>query len=175
MNKVILGLSVFIVMALQGCEQAAKPTELASVQISQAELQQFVKAIKENMVFVEGGDFLMGDFGPQYAPERLPYDQDQDSKPLHKVELSNFSINKFKVTNAEYQFYLKHSGLKLREKGMANKKSGTISIPRPIHQPTQTGTRRKAIAIGWLRLPNFPLPCLLKPNGSMRRAVVANF
>ncbi len=122
MTSIKCMLSVFVVMVLQGCEKAAESSEPVSAKISQAELQQFVQEIKKNLVFVEGGDFLMGDFGPQYAPERLPYDQDQDSKPLHKVELSNFSINKFKVTNAEYQLYLKYSGLKLREKGMVIKK-----------------------------------------------------
>jgi formylglycine-generating enzyme required for sulfatase activity len=63
----------------------------------------------------------MGDYGLQYGPERLPYDSDKDSKPLHTVELSSYSINKFKVTNAEYQFYLNSNGLKLREQGMASK------------------------------------------------------
>jgi formylglycine-generating enzyme required for sulfatase activity len=121
MNSIRLILGVFTILVLQGCEKTVESTELTFTKVSQAELRQFIQVVKGNLVFVEGGDFLMGDFGPQYAPERLPYDQDQDSKPLHKVELSNFSINKLKVTNAEYQFYLKHNGLKLREKGMANK------------------------------------------------------
>jgi formylglycine-generating enzyme required for sulfatase activity len=136
MTNIKLMSGIFIVMGLQGCEQAARPTESASAQISQAELKQFVKVVKENLVFVEGREFLMGDFGSQYAPEKLPYDRDQDSKPLHKVELSSYSIGKFKVTNAEYQFYLAHKGLKLRQEGMAIKKEwdGTNSTPNtPAH------------------------------------------
>ncbi|MNE30389.1 Serine/threonine-protein kinase pkn1 [compost metagenome] len=66
------------------------------------------------MVFVEGGEFLMGDYGVQHGPERLPYDSDKDSKPLHKVELSNFSIDRFKITNKDFQFYLSYNGLTLR-------------------------------------------------------------
>ncbi len=122
MNSIRLWLGVFTVLALQGCEKAAESSKPVSAKISQAELRQFVQGIKDNLVFVEGGEFLMGDFGSQYAPERLPYDREQHSKPLHKVELSSYSINKFKVTNAEYQFYLKYNGLKLREKGVAFKK-----------------------------------------------------
>jgi len=84
------------------------------VEINSDEVDQFVKAIKRNLVFVEGGEFLMGDFGSQYGPGRLPYDGDEDSKPLHKVRLSSYSIDKFKVTNKNFQFYLDYKGLKLR-------------------------------------------------------------
>jgi len=75
----------------------------------------------------------MGDYGVQYGPERLPYDSDKDSKPLHKVELSNFSINKFKITNQEFQFYLKGNDLKLRQD--AGNYYKTISAPpsTPAH------------------------------------------
>ncbi|WP_341522090.1 SUMF1/EgtB/PvdO family nonheme iron enzyme [Pseudomonas sp. G.S.17] len=114
---------IFISLTLQGCEQAVELSEPAITPVSQAEFQQFIKSVKDNLVFVEGGEFLMGDFGSKYAPERAPYDRDQDSKPLHKVELSSYSINKFKVTNDEYQFHLRLGGLKLRDKGMASKKS----------------------------------------------------
>ncbi|MND96260.1 Serine/threonine-protein kinase pkn1 [compost metagenome] len=75
----------------------------------------FVEDLKSNLVFVEGGEFLMGDYGMEHGPERLPYDADKDSKPLHQVQLTSYSMDKFKVTNHAFQLYLNHNGLQLRE------------------------------------------------------------
>ncbi|MFI8415935.1 formylglycine-generating enzyme family protein [Serratia sp. NPDC078593] len=72
-----------------------------------AELQALIRQVKSNLVFVQSGDFLMGDFGGDYGPEKIQYDTNEDSKPLHKVTLSSYSIGKFKTTNQEYQRYLK--------------------------------------------------------------------
>jgi formylglycine-generating enzyme required for sulfatase activity len=121
MNKVLFCLGVLAVVSIQGCGQTEHPVASEVEKISQEELQQFIQSIIERQVFVEGGEFLMGDFGHQYAPERAPYDRDKDSKPLHKVELSSYSISRFKATNAEFQFYLRYNNFKLREKGMAFK------------------------------------------------------
>jgi len=69
-----------------------------------------ISAIKNislsNMVFVKGGDFLMGDFGP-LTGEKLPLSMHQDDKKLHSVVLSDFAISKFKVTNLDYANYIK--------------------------------------------------------------------
>lgn len=121
MNKIKITLGLAVIIGIQGCEQVAAPANPLRAIITDAELQQFVTSVKDNLVFVEGGEFLMGDFGPQYAPERAPYDRDRDSKPLHRIKLSSYSINKFKVTNAEYQFYLKTNGLQIRDRGMVSK------------------------------------------------------
>ncbi|WP_207261442.1 SUMF1/EgtB/PvdO family nonheme iron enzyme [Pseudomonas sp. GW101-3H06] len=116
---------VLILFSATGCEQSPElPNTILGDSTSQ-ELQDFIRGIKNNLVFVEGGEFLMGDYGVEYGPERLPYDSDKDSKPLHRVVLSNYSIGKFKITNQEYQFYLKANGLQLRQD--ANKKFAVIS------------------------------------------------
>ena len=78
-------------------------------------LQSLLRQIKGNLVFVEGGSFLMGDFGAKYGPEKMQLDAQKDSKPLHKVMLSSYSISKFKTTNQEYQLYLKLNGLQLKK------------------------------------------------------------
>jgi len=44
------------------------------------------------MVFVKGGTFTMGDFGPQVTPEKLPFSSQQKNKPAHTVTLDSFSI-----------------------------------------------------------------------------------
>ena len=64
-----------------------------------------------NMVPVQGGEFLMGDFGPLVG-EKLPFSINQDDKVLHKVVLSDFSISKYKVTNDDYNKYLQITGVK---------------------------------------------------------------
>ncbi|MCQ4172030.1 formylglycine-generating enzyme family protein, partial [Hafnia paralvei] len=51
----------------------------------------------------------------QYGKEHLPYDANPDSKPLHKVELTSYSISKFKVNNSEYKNYLRFVGSGGRE------------------------------------------------------------
>ena len=53
----------------------------------------------------------MGDFGPLVG-EKLPFSINRDDKVLHKVVLSDFSISKYKVTNDDYNKYLRITGVK---------------------------------------------------------------
>lgn len=57
--------------------------------------------ILASMVDVKDGRFQMGDFGPLVG-EELPFSPDQDNKPLHWVELTDFKIAKNKVTWKEF-------------------------------------------------------------------------
>ncbi|EJB5576855.1 SUMF1/EgtB/PvdO family nonheme iron enzyme [Citrobacter freundii] len=98
-----------------GCDQnpvSVKPMHSAE---DLARLQEFVTQIKSELVFVEGGEYLMGDFGEEYGVEKLQYDGHKDSKPLHRVELSSYSLSKFKASNQQYQFYLAWNGLSGRK------------------------------------------------------------
>ena len=123
-----------LVGALSSCDQGASAVNAKATNISREELSAFIKSVKSNLVFVEGGEFLMGDYGAEYGPEKLPYDSDKDSKPAHKVKLSSFSIGRFKVTNQEYQFYLSRHGLKLREDGVGSSFKVVSSAPNlPAH------------------------------------------
>jgi len=92
-----------------GCDNSASSIKHSPQQ--QAEIQSYLSRIKANLVYVKGGTFWMGDFckkmrdgGPYCSPEK-------DTKPLHEVELSSYSIGKFKVTHEDYNFYLKMAGL----------------------------------------------------------------
>ncbi|MFH7826716.1 formylglycine-generating enzyme family protein [Kluyvera chengduensis] len=98
-----------LLLLLGGCDNATKPVKHTPQE--QAELQQYIKRVKSDMVYVKGGMFWMGDFckkmrdgGPYCSPEK-------DTKPVHEVELSSFSIGKFKVTHEDYRFYLEMAGL----------------------------------------------------------------
>ena len=90
---------------LSGCDNSEK-IEPAKKN-DPAELDVYLNKIKSELIYIKGGEFLMGDYGEEYGPENLPYDSNKDSKPLHKVELSSFSISKFKVDNEIYAKYLK--------------------------------------------------------------------
>jgi formylglycine-generating enzyme required for sulfatase activity len=135
MKSMKIILTAYCALTLPGCGNA-EPEKVPASNSHQVELQAFVDSIKTDLVFVEGGEFLMGDFGPEYGPERLPYDIDEDSKPLHRVQLSGFSMSKFKVTNAEYKTYLIHNRLAPRALGTILKENWDAinSAPRtPAH------------------------------------------
>lgn len=51
----------------------------------------------------------MGDFGEKLHGMQI--DPSEDSKPLHNVELTSYSISKFKITNQEFQTYLTYNKL----------------------------------------------------------------
>ena len=110
MKKIgITGFLSFTIVILSGCDQKAANTETDNSR--EAELNTIIHKVKSELVYVKGGEFLMGDFGEQYGKEHLPYDANPDSKPLHKVELTSYSISKFKVDNTEYKFYLAYNNL----------------------------------------------------------------
>lgn len=101
--------SVFLALIISGCDRAEQSIKHSPQE--QAEIQQYIKKVKADLVFVKGGTFWMGDFckkirdgGPYCSSER-------DTKPLHEVELSSYSIGKFKTTHEDYNFYLKMAGL----------------------------------------------------------------
>lgn len=64
-----------------------------------------VEKSRRDQVFVQGGTFQMGDFGPLQSEEKLPWDSNSHSGPLHEVTLDSYSISKYKVTLAEFDVY----------------------------------------------------------------------
>lgn len=72
-------------------------------------LAQRLKALadksRRDQVFVKGGTFQMGDFGHLQSEEKLPWDGNSDSSPLHEVTLDSYSISRYKVTLAEFDLY----------------------------------------------------------------------
>ncbi|MCC8419732.1 formylglycine-generating enzyme family protein [Photorhabdus thracensis] len=90
-----------VLLTLAGCKDTNKV---------QAEQQSLVKEVLAEMVPVEGGSFMMGDFGRRVA-EHLPYSLDMDNKPEHKVTLDSFKIAKYKVTWGQFNRYRAILGL----------------------------------------------------------------
>lgn len=108
MKKLVkIGLMMLTVAPLMSCDQ--QNSSVMPAKKNSNDLSKFVNEIKADLIFVQGGEFLMGDYGEQYGPEGLTYDGKQDSKPLHKVELTAYSISKFKTSNKQYQLYLTYN------------------------------------------------------------------
>ncbi|WP_436883437.1 formylglycine-generating enzyme family protein [Enterobacter asburiae] len=103
MNKCGIIISVAVCL-LTGCDRGNSD---ANKKITKALVDKSIA----NMIPVQGGEFLMGDFAP-LVKENLPFSIQQDDKHLHKVILSNFEMSKFKVTNADYSSYIKIRGIK---------------------------------------------------------------
>jgi len=79
--------------------------------VSQQDIDNLVKKTLDNMVFVKGGSFMMGDAGGEYIDEngnkrvREYWTGSDDNKPAHKVTLDSYYMGKFEVTYAEHDVY----------------------------------------------------------------------
>lgn len=109
MKRIIYHFSIAMALLIGGCDNTTSVVNHTAQE--QAEIQKYINKVKIDVVYVKGGTFWMGDFckkmregGPYCSPEK-------DTKPLHEVELSSYSIGKFKVTHEDYNFYLKMVGL----------------------------------------------------------------
>ncbi|MFQ3230218.1 MAG: sulfatase modifying factor 1 [Reinekea sp.] len=120
LNKASLLISI-IFFTLTGCQSNPKHS---------AEVEALIQRTLDNMVFVEGGSFMMGNIGyevPESDPEgewvtmedgrqsfRKPFPGCSDScYPIHKVTLTGFYINKFETTLGEYDVYSRAKNLPL--------------------------------------------------------------
>jgi formylglycine-generating enzyme required for sulfatase activity len=73
------------------------------------------QAFEPQMVRIPAGKFLMGS-SPEQAQEAIKDGADKSwvewEQPQHEVELSEYSIGKYPVTNREYQAFIKDMGYK---------------------------------------------------------------
>ena len=112
------GAFVVISLALAGCDdvssQAMNGTESSdqdNVPPNQEAVAALVQKTMDNLVFVEGGSFQMGDFGPiDPKAEGLYYTADTDDEPVHKVTLDSYSISAYQVSYADFDIYTEATG-----------------------------------------------------------------
>ncbi len=109
MKRIIYRSSIVIILLISGCDRS--DPEVKHTPQEKVQIQNYLNRVKTDLVYIKGGTFWMGDFckkmregGPYCSPEK-------DTKPLHEVELSSYSIGKFKVTHEDYDSYLKMAGL----------------------------------------------------------------
>ncbi|WP_275074756.1 formylglycine-generating enzyme family protein [Providencia rettgeri] len=110
MNYNAIYLLLSAVLLTTGCDQ-----QLTAEQETQK--QQLVSDSRNNMVFIEGGTFLMGDFGSGHdGKSTLPYSVDKDNKFVHNVTLDSFSLSKYRVTWGQLNLWRELTGQPLTEK-----------------------------------------------------------
>ena len=69
----------------------------ATAGMSQAQKDRIIQNLINNMVYVQGGTFMMG------ATSEQGSDAYDNEKPAHQVTLSSFSIGRYEVTQEEWQ------------------------------------------------------------------------
>ncbi len=106
MKKLIIPAFIFILL---GCDNTNVDTVSLTPQ-QKKELQLFIQKAKSEQVFVQGGTFWMGDFCSRMRNGGPFCTSDKNNKPAHEVELSSYSISKFKITHENYDFYLNITG-----------------------------------------------------------------
>ncbi|WP_273804559.1 formylglycine-generating enzyme family protein [Providencia rettgeri] len=110
MNYNAIYLLLSAILLTTGCDQ-----QLTAEQESQK--QQLVNDSLNNMVFIEGGTFLMGDFGSGHdGKSTLPYSIGKDNKFVHDVTLDSFSLSKYRVTWGQFNLWRELTGLPLTDR-----------------------------------------------------------
>ncbi|EPX95710.1 MULTISPECIES: formylglycine-generating enzyme family protein [Ralstonia] len=100
-------------------------------------VQALIQKTKANLVFVKGGTFKMGDFGPVSTPDKMPYAPSRaHATPLHEVELDGFSMSKYKVTVADFDVYTDAVGKPHIAQAKFDKEYRTVpDVPAGVNWP----------------------------------------
>ena len=127
MRYLCLLLLIITFSTLTGC----KENEL------DAKIKALVEQTKKNMVFVQGGSFMMGDPGTEVTDEygntqRLPITMWTNDDYVHKVTLDSYYINKFETTYAEFDLFCKATGRELYNKDFFDHELRCESCPTAV-------------------------------------------
>ena len=127
----------------------------------------------DNMVFVEGGEFQMGDFGWPYDddptnmcdwpcgvdPDRMGHiSMDGDDDFVHPVKLSSYHLSKFQTTLADFDLFFIAQGKPLFDAEYRKREDLQEKLYAPkLPAPVQSWQEAKDYC-GWLgRLSGFPV------------------
>ena len=113
LHGVFTCVGIATLLSIAACDargQSAKQAVGTPAALQSPEVQALLEKTRQNLRFVQGGSFQMGDFGAIDSPEKLPYSPFEDNKPLHKVTLDSFSINAYKASYADLDVYSEATG-----------------------------------------------------------------
>ncbi|MFV5264198.1 formylglycine-generating enzyme family protein [Acinetobacter courvalinii] len=133
MMKRNIAVILFSSIALSACAKTNETHQKAAPPSPelQQKIQKLVEKTKKNMIFVEGGSYLMGDFGlvtPELEktvpdsmavknpkgntekPDHLPFSPGNNNKTLHKVTLSSFNMSAYKTTLEDFNIFTEATG-----------------------------------------------------------------
>ncbi|MBY6031384.1 formylglycine-generating enzyme family protein [Halomonas sp. DP8Y7-1] len=106
-----LSIPIIACVVMTGCDSTTSQEQAgghrdAGSPVNQEAVAALIQKTMDNMVFVEGGSFQMGDFGPLMPNSGgRTYTADSDNKPVHEVTLDSFSISAVQVSYADYDIY----------------------------------------------------------------------
>ncbi|WDM65937.1 formylglycine-generating enzyme family protein [Stenotrophomonas forensis] len=75
-----------------------------------ARIEALSQKTKRDLVEVEGGTFIMGDFGPIDPRAKMPYSGERDDDVLREVTLSSYALGAKKITYADFDVYTDATG-----------------------------------------------------------------
>lgn len=103
----------------------------------------------DNLVFVKGGTFMMGDVGYEDESGQFRnFGPDADAFPAHQVTLTSYSILRYEITFAEYDFFAEVFG---REKPYQRYRSQVnMGSNYPVHGVTWDESRNYCQWLGEL-------------------------
>ncbi|WP_148861187.1 formylglycine-generating enzyme family protein [Marinobacter fonticola] len=78
-------------------------------QITASEVDAVTQRAKHDLVFVEGGTFMLGDVGVLNGMAHTTYHSDNNKPPV-EVSLDSYSISKYETTWGDFMVYLKDVG-----------------------------------------------------------------
>ena len=103
--------TAFILGTSGGCSAEPRPHTADKVD---AGLQEKIDTLKEktqrDLIAIEGGKFMMGDFGPIDPRVNMPYSGERDDDVLHEVTLSSYSLGAYKVTYQDFDVFTTATG-----------------------------------------------------------------
>ena len=113
MNKkgLILGCSLGLLIS---CDSQTDNAVTSQDTALQSEIAELITRSKADMVFIEGGEFMMGDFGPLDKEKTggLYYGiGDYGVRTIHKVSLKSYSLSRYQITFHDYLLYRQSKGL----------------------------------------------------------------
>jgi len=94
--------AAFLLTACQG--PAPKKPQTLSPELA-ARIEALSQKTQKDLVEVEGGTFIMGDFGPIDPRAKMPYSSDRNDDVLREVTLSSYAIGARKITYADFDVY----------------------------------------------------------------------
>ncbi|MFP5303235.1 SUMF1/EgtB/PvdO family nonheme iron enzyme [Cobetia sp. SIMBA_158] len=128
-STVILAISLLL---LSGCNESKSNSEELTTS-DQEKIATLIKKTEANMIFVKGGTFQMGDFGPiDEGTNGLPYSVHKDNKPLHTVTLDSYSISATQVSYDDFDTYTLATGKQTINNSGIEKKYRAPNVPAGV-------------------------------------------
>ncbi len=152
------GIFLIVFMVVAGCNaEGTKPEHQKNIN---AEVRALVDETLQNMVFVKGGSFMMGDYVHVPISEgryAAYWDNDWDSKPAHKVVLDSFHIGRYEVTFREYDIYSKANNIPLIDEKYIGRTEGFAKYRKPDKPVAEVSWQEARDYCHWLgRLTGLP-------------------